>query len=210
MTMLYRATEGAVQESHYGLALARVVPLPPKVLKDATYFAHKLERRLLQRRKTSKNVINERRRKLILDLKEHLVQAHNGSMDGELLSTWLKELQREFVNRMTAINEDEKGVVESEDDDDDDRHNMQDEDLQDEEMLDAEQQSTEEMQDREETLHRELFIISVSSKVSSSEDESIATMRRASESLSEDESAGILRRASETLSEVRAVSENMF
>ena len=67
MTMLYRAVEGSVQETHYGLALARAVPLPPKVLADATYFAHKLERRLKKKKKTSQNVINERRRKLILD-----------------------------------------------------------------------------------------------------------------------------------------------
>lgn len=101
--MLYKAVSGMAEESHYGLALAGVVPLPPQVLEDATYFAHKLERRLQQKKKTSPNVIKERRRKLILDLKEHLVQAHNGALDGDLLASWLKELQKEFVNRMTAI-----------------------------------------------------------------------------------------------------------
>jgi DNA mismatch repair protein MSH4 len=103
MTMLFKAVGGLVQESHYGLLLARVIPLPPQVLNDATYFAHKLERRLQKKKKTSTNVVKERRRKLILDLKEHLVQAYNGALEGDLLASWLKELQKEFVNRMTAI-----------------------------------------------------------------------------------------------------------
>jgi DNA mismatch repair protein MSH4 len=65
MKMLYKAVGGAVQESHYGLVLAGVVPLPPQVLSDATQFAHILERRLQRKKKTSKNVIKERRRKLL-------------------------------------------------------------------------------------------------------------------------------------------------
>lgn len=103
MKMLYKIAEGAVQESHYGLAVARVVPLPPEVLERAEQVAHRLERQALRRKKTSVAVINERRRKLILNLKEHLVQAHNGTMEGEVLAAWLKELQKEFVVRMTAI-----------------------------------------------------------------------------------------------------------
>jgi DNA mismatch repair protein MSH4 len=129
MTMLYKAIGGSVQETHYGLTLARVVPLPPQVLADATYFAHKLERRLLQKKKTSANVIKERRRKLILDLKEHLVQAHNGALEGDLLASWLKELQKEFVNRMTAIDtevEESSEVVEVDMDDADEDEEMRD------------------------------------------------------------------------------------
>ncbi|KAJ4301075.1 MutS protein msh4 [Kalmusia sp. IMI 367209] len=180
MTMLYRAVEGSVQESHYGLALARVVPLPPQVLADATHFAHKLERRLHRKKKTSKNVINERRRKLILDLKEHLVQAYNGTMEGELLATWLKELQKEFVNRMTAINEDERAVWESEEEDVDGDVEMGDESSVDEEMLDV-----------EERLTKEPSVVSINSSVTSTESEST------------------VRQASDTMSSVRAVSENL-
>ncbi|KAF2499524.1 hypothetical protein BU16DRAFT_274531 [Lophium mytilinum] len=105
MTMLYKIAEGSVHESHYGLALARVVPLPPGVLKHAEVVARKLESNILRRKKTSAAVIRERRRKLILNLKEHLVQAQNGTMQGDVLAAWLKELQREFVIRMTAIDE---------------------------------------------------------------------------------------------------------
>ena len=35
MTMLYRIGEGFVKEEHYGLALARVVDLPPQILETA-------------------------------------------------------------------------------------------------------------------------------------------------------------------------------
>jgi DNA mismatch repair protein MSH4 len=88
MTMLYKVAEGAVAELHYGLALAKVVPLPEGVVEHATYVAQKLERRKLRRKKTSAPVIKERRRKLILDLREHLVQAYNGVLEGEVLADW--------------------------------------------------------------------------------------------------------------------------
>jgi DNA mismatch repair protein MSH4 len=103
MTMLYKIAEGAVQEQHYGLKLARVLPLPPKVLEMAEEVAQKLESQAAKRKKTSALVIKERKRKLVLHLKEHLTQAKNGVMEGKALSNWLKELQKEFVVRMTAI-----------------------------------------------------------------------------------------------------------
>lgn len=189
--MLYRAVEGCVKESHYGLALAHVVPLPPKVLSDATYFAHKLERRLMQKKKTSKNVINERRRKLILDLKEHLVQAYSGTLQGDLLANWLRELQKEFVNRMTAINQDERRVFESEDEDEEvDMEMMEDsmEDQPDQEMVDAEEVPATATESRE----RVPGVVSVGSRVTSTEP--VSTTRQ----------------ASGRTSSVRAISENLF
>jgi len=113
MVMLYRVAEGAVKESHYGLALAKVVPLPPKVLDVAELVTKKLESCVQRRKKTFTTVMKERRRKLILGMKEQLVQVHSGTMNGEMLARWLKELQREFVKRMTAI-EDEVAAVEQE------------------------------------------------------------------------------------------------
>ncbi|KAF2649594.1 hypothetical protein K491DRAFT_668687 [Lophiostoma macrostomum CBS 122681] len=127
MTMLYKIAEGAVKESHYGLALARVVPLPDGLVDRAEHIAQKLDRQKHRRKRTSTTVIQERKRKLILNLKEHLVQAQKGVMEGEVLSAWLKELQREFVSRMTAIDaaaaaedqESEEDMGGSQDDDDD-------------------------------------------------------------------------------------------
>ncbi|KAE9978713.1 hypothetical protein BLS_000367 [Venturia inaequalis] len=117
MTMLYKIAEGAVQEQHYGLKLARVLPLPPKVLETAEEVAAKLESHVAKRKKTSALVIKERKRKLILHLREHLTQAKNGVMEGEVLANWLKELQKEFVVRMTAIDAEAAEVAEAMDQD---------------------------------------------------------------------------------------------
>lgn len=103
MTMMYKIAEGPVQEQHYGLKLARVVPLPRRVFEIAEQVAEKLEIRSKKNKRTSMAVVCEKRRKLILSLREHLVQARNGVMEGEVLADWLRELQREFVVRMTAI-----------------------------------------------------------------------------------------------------------
>ena len=103
MTMLYKATQGVVKETHYGLKLARVVPLPPGLVDHATMIAQKLEHHMLRKKKVSETVLKEKRRKLILNLKEHLIQAQNGVLEGEVLAEWLKELQKEFIVRMTAL-----------------------------------------------------------------------------------------------------------
>ncbi|OJD32702.1 dna mismatch repair protein msh4 [Diplodia corticola] len=103
MNMLYKIAEGPVGEQHYGLALARVVPLPSKVLDHAGVVATKLEQRLQGQETASATVLRERRRRLLLTVKEHLLQAQSGAMERETLGNWLKELQREFVIKMSAI-----------------------------------------------------------------------------------------------------------
>ena len=118
MTMLYKIAEGAVKESRYGLALARVVPFPPGLVDHATVVAQKLERHMLRNKKASATVLKEKRRKLILNLKEHLVQAHTGVLQGEVLSAWLEELQKEFVKRMSALEAEASGMSQETDDED--------------------------------------------------------------------------------------------
>jgi DNA mismatch repair protein MSH4 len=119
MTMLYRITPGAVKESHYGLTLARVVPLPPGVVDNAARIAEKLEAHMLKKKKASETVLKEKRRKLILNLREHLVQAHTGVLEGEVLTAWLKELQKEFVNRMTSLEAEASSAGQESDEDED-------------------------------------------------------------------------------------------
>lgn len=123
MSMLYRATQGVAKELHYGLALARVVPLPPGVVDHAMTIACKIERHTIRNKKASGTMLKEKRRKLILNLKEHLVQAHNGVLEGEVLSAWLSELQKEFVNRMTAL---EAEAASANDESDEDVERMSD------------------------------------------------------------------------------------
>ena len=106
MKMLYKVAKGAVQEEHYGIALAKVVNLPPDVLRIAEQVSKKLTSNIEKRKKNSRTIALARRRKLILSLREQLIQAYEGNMNGKVLATWLKKLQDEFVNRMAAIDAD--------------------------------------------------------------------------------------------------------
>ncbi|KAJ4352708.1 MutS protein msh4 [Ascochyta clinopodiicola] len=169
MTMLYRIAQGTVKETHYGLALARVVPFPPGVVDRAEVIAQKLERHMLRRKKTSEIVLKEKRRKLILNLKEHLVQAQTGVLEGEVLAAWLKELQREFVNRMTALEAEAARVSR--------------------EMNDEDEEMEEASEDEPGTPTRQSSVVSISSRMTSTESES--TIRPPSEA-----------------SSIRAVSDN--
>ena len=117
--MLYRVAPGALQETHYGLTLARIVSLPPGLVDRATDVAHQLEAHLEKKKKASETILREKRRKLILSLKEHLVQARNGVLEGEVLSAWLMELKKEFVNRMTAFEAEAASVSQQSDEDQD-------------------------------------------------------------------------------------------
>lgn len=109
MEMLYRVSSGAVQDEHYGLKLARVMPLPLDVIEHAELVSATLDQ-AIQRKKsegTSLAIIVARKRRLLLNLKEHLAQAKDGSMDDEDLKQWLKDLQREFIVRMSALNDED-------------------------------------------------------------------------------------------------------
>lgn len=110
LEMLYRIANGTVQEEHYGLKLAKVVPLPADVIEHAEHVSHAIERKTQTRKQRSVGLVQARRRKLLLNLKEHLVQAKNGSMSDENLSQWLKDLQKEFVTRMTALDEETQKI----------------------------------------------------------------------------------------------------
>ena len=126
MTMLYKISSGCVGEEHYGLALAKVVDLPPNVIRVAEEVSETLAANTEKRKKSSRTIALARRRKLVLSLREQLVQAKEGNMQGVVLGRWLKKLQDEFVIRMTAIDaevgaaEDDTGVSEMGDDSRDD------------------------------------------------------------------------------------------
>ncbi|KAI9651966.1 MAG: MutS protein msh4 [Alyxoria varia] len=115
MTMLYRVSPGPTSRELYGLTLARLVPLPPSVLSHAEIVAQKLQLKERGRGGLSagdnSTLLVQRRRKLILDLREHLIQAQKGRMEGELLKEWLTGLQREFVSRMSDLGE-QSGSIE--------------------------------------------------------------------------------------------------
>ena len=112
MMMLYKVSSGYVKEEHYGLALAKVMDFPPKVIETAQMVSETLVRRSERKKRTSHATLQARRAKLILGLKEQLVQSRNGSLQGEILRTWLKKLQDEFVRRMSALDEEARAEEE--------------------------------------------------------------------------------------------------
>ena len=103
ITMLYRIGEGFVKEENYGIALARVVGMPPKVLKIAGTVSKALEEQMAAKKRSSKSVAVAKRRKLVLNLKETLEALDKGPMADRPLYNFLKKLQEEFVTRMEAI-----------------------------------------------------------------------------------------------------------
>ncbi|KXL48791.1 MAG: hypothetical protein FE78DRAFT_86832 [Acidomyces sp. 'richmondensis'] len=108
LEMMYKISSGTAQEQHYGLKLAKVVPLPSDVIEHAEFVAMTLEQQSQQKKKHSLAIIQARRRRLLLNLKEHLVQAKNGKMDDKSLKEWLKDLQRDFIVQMSALDEEEQ------------------------------------------------------------------------------------------------------
>jgi len=193
--MLYKIAEGTVKETHYGLQLARVVPFPPGLVDRAAEVSQKLERNIQQRKKTSAAVTRERRRKLILNLKEHLVQAHNSVMEGDVLAAWLRELQKEFVTRMTAIDEEAARVELASDNENSEDDEAQDEDADEGGYAGAfEGEELPERSDHDEndvevderhpsvsTRRRQRSVVSVSSRISTEEFESTSSVRAVSE-----------------------------
>ena len=103
--MSYRIASGAVKERHYGLKLAKLLPLPNDLLDRADHIAATLERQNKAKGNVSSALVTAKRRRLLLNLKEHLAQARGGTArDAELL-VWLKQLQLEFVEAMTRLDE---------------------------------------------------------------------------------------------------------
>lgn len=118
MTMYYKITEGPNKTQLYGLALAKLVDLPPGVLEIAHDVSEELNRLSLRRHSQTKALAIARKRRLILSLREELIHARNGKMEGQTLRRWLKKLQDEFTLQMAAVDEDIAGFDECEIDDD--------------------------------------------------------------------------------------------
>lgn len=111
LNMLYKVSEGHVKDRHYGITLARTMPLPEDVLSNAATVANDLQERLDAQRRTSQAVSTQRRRRLLLKLKYELSQAEQSDMQGELLRDWLKQLKHEFLNTMSALEEEARSIA---------------------------------------------------------------------------------------------------
>ncbi|KAL3476769.1 muts domain V-domain-containing protein [Aspergillus californicus] len=106
MTMYYKITEGPNTTKLYGLTLAKLVEFPPGVLETAQNVSEELNLISQRRQSQTKASAIARKRKLILSLREQLLQAQDSDMHGEALNVWLKRLQDEFTLQMAAADED--------------------------------------------------------------------------------------------------------
>lgn len=113
MKMLYRITQGPVEEENYGITLAKVVGLPPDILARAQNVSNSIRQGRAIRRKDNSTLIQTRKKKLFLGLEEHLVQVKEGSLRGEDLRSHLKSLQDEFVRRFSELEDEEAAMAAS-------------------------------------------------------------------------------------------------
>lgn len=102
---LYRIGTGPSKTSHYGLMLARLVPLPSDVVRTANQVAKSLKRHEEESKRVSETALSQKRRRVVLSLREQLMQTQESRMEGEALRNWLKTLQDRFVEDMSAVNE---------------------------------------------------------------------------------------------------------
>lgn len=139
MTMFYKIADGYATDTHYGLALARLLPFPPRMLTLAAAAAAHIRARadtmtsagnsvnaggrgggLLARERAAREWARERdralteirRQRLVLELRERLMQARAGSMGVEEMAGWLTRVQQEFRERMAALVLEEDEAVE--------------------------------------------------------------------------------------------------
>ena len=102
---LYRIGAGPSKATHYGLMLARLVPLSPNIIQTSDRVARSLKRHETESKRVSKAILDQKRRSIVLNLKEELIQTKESRMEGEALRVWLKTLQDRFVEDMSAVNE---------------------------------------------------------------------------------------------------------
>lgn len=101
--MLYKVNSGTVQETCYGLHLARAIGLPGRFIDVAEDVAKRLEAENDSKKQKSEHQRLFKRRRLILNLEETLSQLRTADMDNDALRSYLERLQGEFVQRMEAI-----------------------------------------------------------------------------------------------------------
>ncbi|KAI2606660.1 DNA mismatch repair protein-like protein MutS [Hypoxylon sp. NC1633] len=114
MTMLYKISSGPVQEEHYGLNLARAIGFPERFIEVAEHVSKTIAENIEMKKQNSQSRKLLRRRKLILNLHDTLLQLRESDMDDATLGSYLKRLQDEFVSRMDEIERDgQAGGMES-------------------------------------------------------------------------------------------------
>ncbi|GKT40583.1 uncharacterized protein ColSpa_00764 [Colletotrichum spaethianum] len=103
MTMLYKVESGKNEEILYGITLAKAMPFPKRFLEVAEQVAVSLRQQRERNKQGSEARKMLNRRKLILNLHEHLRQVSHSEMDESSMRSYLTRLREEFILRMEAI-----------------------------------------------------------------------------------------------------------
>ena len=103
LKMRYKIAEGWVKDEYYGLAIARVLNLPSGVIETATRVSEALNQAQATQQTDSNKLANARKRKLVLNLREQILQISQGSLDDATLRQRLQRLQQEFALRLEML-----------------------------------------------------------------------------------------------------------
>jgi len=101
LAMLYRVSEGVDTNEHYGLKLAKIVSFPDQVYERAEYVINILEDKAKRNERVSPFIVLARRRKVVFQLREQIIQALQSSMDDNVLKEWLSEMKKQFIIDMS-------------------------------------------------------------------------------------------------------------
>lgn len=100
--MLYKIESGVVKEAHYGIVLARMMPVPKAMIDRAIEVANALEERRLSQGRVYRAKV-QLRRKLMVDLREALLNAHHSESEDDELTARLTHLRDEFTMKMLEL-----------------------------------------------------------------------------------------------------------
>jgi DNA mismatch repair protein MSH4 len=104
-TMLYKVTQGRMIEEHYGLSLAAAMGFPARFMEVAGNVAKMLYEQREAKKQGSQTQKLVTRRKLIINLYELLRQVAGSDMDEPALASYLLQVRKEFVEHMSALDE---------------------------------------------------------------------------------------------------------
>ena len=112
IAMKYTVARGAPPAGqNHGLVLAAAAGFPADLVRRAADASDAIARRRARRAALSPGILQARRAKLLLSLREQLVQARDGNLAGAELTQWLRRLQDEFTRRMGALDEELERVT---------------------------------------------------------------------------------------------------
>ncbi|CAG8564154.1 9477_t:CDS:10 [Paraglomus brasilianum] len=103
MKYLYKVKDGSTNEEHYGLKFGQLVGLPEDVIQRASEVSYKLKELIDAGRQRSATNKLLQKRKLLLQLAQHLSSIRSSSLDKETLKDYLRRMQEEFVERMEKL-----------------------------------------------------------------------------------------------------------